>query len=344
MVTDAVKKYRDVLAYGLLAIAALYLISGLSLLFKSEEDTGGAGFADRAGIFGHLFAHPLLVVSLAGAVALAVAMGEPSRQARTIVMVALALGGLAALLALVSWFSSFGADSDFEVFGGVYGAGKIVSILLGLAQLLALGLTLLFAYSVLSHLPRTSRAAAGGWGNSGGGWPQQQQWGPPGAAGSWGGQGDGGYGAPAGYTGSGWGAPGQGAPAAEYGQPSWGQGPSYAGGASAAGGSEHQAGGWEAPSSGQRPWEGSAGGWGGAPEQQSGWGAPASPPPGASSRPSSDPAWAPPPPEPQPSPGTPPEVSGEHPDEERRGGEHRDDRRHDDPSSSSGGWWQSSSS
>ena len=39
MVSDAIKKYRDMFAFGLLAVAVLYLISGVSLLVKSEDDT-----------------------------------------------------------------------------------------------------------------------------------------------------------------------------------------------------------------------------------------------------------------------------------------------------------------
>ena len=37
MVSDAIKKYRDMLAFGLLAVAVLYLISGLSLLNTSAK-------------------------------------------------------------------------------------------------------------------------------------------------------------------------------------------------------------------------------------------------------------------------------------------------------------------
>ena len=142
MVTEATKKFRDIFSYGLLVVAALYLLSGLSLLFKSEDEVGP--FTERAALFGHVFASPVLVLSLLGAVALAVGFGSQSLNAKLIVTAALAIAAAALLFALISWFSGFGVDSGgfgLEAFGGVLGAGKIVSILLGLAQLLALGLT-----------------------------------------------------------------------------------------------------------------------------------------------------------------------------------------------------------
>ena len=82
MVSDATKKYREIFAYGLLGVAALYFISGLSLLFKSGDDLGGAGFADKSALFGYIFTHPLLVISLFGAVALATAWRTTARTPR----------------------------------------------------------------------------------------------------------------------------------------------------------------------------------------------------------------------------------------------------------------------
>ena len=89
MVSDATKKYREIFAYGLLGVAALYFISGLSLLFKSGDDLGDAGFADKSALFGYIFSHPLLVISLFGAVALATAWEDNSKNAKTIVLIAL---------------------------------------------------------------------------------------------------------------------------------------------------------------------------------------------------------------------------------------------------------------
>ncbi|MBA2444328.1 MAG: hypothetical protein H0V49_03230 [Nocardioidaceae bacterium] len=158
MLTEATKKFRDIFAYGLLGVAALYLISGLSLLFKSEDLVGP--FSGRAALFGHLFTHPLLVLSLVGAVVLAVGFSSVSRNAKLIVTVALGIASAALLFALISWFSGFGVDSaggfGSEAFGGVLGAGKIVSILLGLAQLLMLGLTAFFAFTAFKSLPKSA--------------------------------------------------------------------------------------------------------------------------------------------------------------------------------------------
>ena len=177
MITDATKKFREIFAYALLGVAALYFISGLSLLFKSEEDFGGAAFADRAATVGYLFTHPILVVSLAVAVALVAGFSEASKNAKVVVMAALGIGGLSLLFALISWFSAFGADSEggLEVFNGVFGAGKLVGILLGLAQLLFLGLVVFFAFSLLRAFPKTAPSSQ--WGQPGYGQQGGQTWG-----------------------------------------------------------------------------------------------------------------------------------------------------------------------
>ena len=355
VVTDAVKKYREILAYGLLGVAALYLISGLSLLFKSEEDTGGLGFADRAGLFGYLFAHPLLIASLAAAVALATGLGGASRHARSIVMVALVLGGLAALLALVSWLSSLGSDSGFETFGGVSGAGKVVGILLGLAHVLTLCLALLFAYSAFAGLPRAARATPGGWGSQpgGSGWgsPGQHaagphgpgQWGQPGGTPSWGGQ-DAGYGQPSSYPASGWGGQSQAAHGG-YGPSTWGPQQYAGGGASAAAGSDSPSPGWEQQQRAERPWATASGETWSSGQEQHSWGQPAAFASGGASQDASasdqQRGWGAPAGEHEQPPAA--ETSTrEHPGDTTPG-EHRDDRsdeRRPEDQPPSQGWWQ----
>ena len=227
MVTEAIKKVRDIFAYGLLAVAVLYLISALSLLFKSEDDVG-LDFSGKAAVFSHLFAHPVLVFALLAAVALAVGFGGASKNARTVVLVALGIAGVALLLRLICWFSGFGADdSSFanEAFGGVLGAGKVVGSLLGLAELLLLGLAAWFAYTALQSLPKAAASTASSWGQPQGYGGQQgygqQPWGQqvsgyPGQA-SWGQQGQG-WG-----TGAGGGATATGTPAAGWGDQSHAQ-------------------------------------------------------------------------------------------------------------------------
>ncbi len=283
MVTEALRKSRDIFAYGLLAVAALYLISALSLLFKSEDDVG-LDFSGKAAVFGHLFAHPLLVFSLIAALALAVGLGGASKNARTVALVALGIAGVALLLRLICWFTAFGADDDggADVFGGVLGAGKIVGIVLGLADLLLLGLTAWFAYTVLQSLPKTSQSTASAWGQQQG-YAGQQGYGQPG----WGQQGSGYSGQPGwGQQGQGWGAgSGSGATAAgataaggwgdqsqaqaeQQGQPASAWTGSEQGGYSPAVDPQHQQPSWGQP----------AQGWGQreATQQQS-WGAPAHP-------------------------------------------------------------------
>jgi hypothetical protein len=168
MVTDALKRSRELLSYGLLAVAGLYLVSGLSLLFKSE-DAAGLNFADKSAAFGYLFASPVLTVCLVAAVALVTGLGELASTARVVVLVALVIAGLALVLAVITLLASLGADkSGFGagLFGGVLGAGKIVGVLLGSAQLLLLGLAAWFIYQVLRGLPVTGQRPPSGEGSS----------------------------------------------------------------------------------------------------------------------------------------------------------------------------------
>jgi len=257
VVTEATKKFREIFAYALLGVAALYFISGLSLLFKSEEDFGGAGFSERAAIVGYLFTHPLVVISLALAVAMVAGFGEASKNAKVVVIAALGLGGVSLLLGLIAWFSGFGADSElggFGLFGGVFGAGKVVNIFLGLAQLASLGLVLFFAYTVFSAFPKAAPQQQ--WGQQGQqgqhgqyGQPDQQgQYGQPDQQGRYGQQGQHGE----------YGQQGQ------QGQQGYGAG---AAGAAGAYGAQQAASGWGQDQSGygQQP----AQGWG---QDQSGYG------------------------------------------------------------------------
>lgn len=273
MVTAATKKYRDIFAYGLLAVAALYLISGLSLLFKSKEDIG-LGFTGKAAVFGYLFAHPVLVFSLIAAVSLSVGFGEASKNARTVVLIAMGVAGLSLLLGLICWFSGFAADgADVGrggLFGGVFGAGKIVGIFLGLAQLLLLGLAAWFAYTVLQALPKAVRPTAA--------WGQQQA-----------------YGAQQGYPQPTWGQPGPGySPQPGWGQPGAGWGTGDPAGGAWADQSQAQAGQQGQPAS---AWPGSEPGYAPPAEQQpqSSRGQP-----GQAGEPDQSAQWGPPEPTPQP--------------------------------------------
>ena len=322
---EATKKFRDIFAYGFLVVAALYLISGLSLLSKSGEGIG-PDFSTRAALFGHLFAHPVLVFSLVAAVTLAVGFGEASRSARTVVLVALGIAGVSFLLAVVCWLSSLGAYGDFGIgpaFGGVAGAGNVVGTVLSLAQLLLLGLATGFAYTSLQSLPKAGRSASWGqpqnyggqqgygqpsWGQPGADYPGQSGWGQPqlgwgagppgGAPGSTGATAVGGWGdqfqAQAerqGQPASAWTAAEQGYPQqGDQPQPAWGQ----------PGSADH---GSQPAQTGPQQWE--------QPVQPQPWNAPATP--DASQ-------WAPP-----PTPPAPGSAATQEPDAERPVDPDRDD-------------------
>ncbi len=307
MVSDATKKYREIFAYGLLGVAALYFISGLSLLFKSGDDLGDAGFADKSALFGYIFSHPLLVISLFGAVALATAWEDNSKNAKTIVLIALGIGALSLLFALICWLSAFGADTGTGgfIFNGVTGAGKVVAIFLGLAQLGLLGLVEFYAFTVYQTFPKPVPAQhqQGQWGQQQAGWGQAQQ--------GWGQQ-QGGY--DQGQAQQGWGQQ-QGGYDQGQAQQGWGQqqggydqGQAQQGWGQQQGGYDQNASQWGAASTGAAPawgdqsssqaeqqgqpaasWgqsdpstTGQSAGWGdqsaAAPETPSGWGSPGSTP------------------------------------------------------------------
>lgn len=231
MVTEALRKLRELFAFGLLAVAALYLVSGLSLLLKSGRAgvlgfAGGLDFAGKSAAFGYLFASPVLIVSVAAAVAL-VAFGTPAKHARIVAMIGLAIAGVALLLAVIAWLASFADTSNgLGLAGGVLGAGKIVGSLLGLAQLLLLALTTWFGFAVFSALPKAARQTSS-WGQAQG-YGAQQPYGQP----TWEHQ-DGGYGQP-----QAWGQPSV--------QAGWQSGPPAGGQVAAA-----AAAGWAMPEQGQ---------------------------------------------------------------------------------------------
>lgn len=207
MVIDALRKLREIFAFGLLAVAALYLVSGLSLLLKSERDVmldfgGGLDFAGKSAAFGYLFASPVLIFCVVAAVAL-VAFGTPTKHARIVAPIGLALVGLALLLGAIAWLASFTSTSNdgLGTAGGVLGAGKIVGGLLGLAQLLLLALATWFSFAVFSALPKAARQTSpwaqaqgyGGqspygqhaWSQQEGGYGQPQAWGQPSVQAGW---------------------------------------------------------------------------------------------------------------------------------------------------------------
>jgi hypothetical protein len=365
VVSDATKKHREIFAYGLLGVAALYFISGLSLLFKSGDDLGGAGFTDKAALFGYLFTHPMLVIALFGAVALVTGWGENSKNAKTVVMVALGIAGVSLLFGVICWLSAFGADTgNFGValaFNGVLGAGKVVGIFLGLAQLGFLGLVAFYSFTVFQTFPKPQRATQQqqqqGWGQQPqAGWGQQQGYDQGASQQGWGQQG---YDQAAGQQQQGWGQQGydQGASQQGWGQQQgydqaagqqqqgWGQQQGYDQGYEQ-GGSQ-----WGAASTGANPGWGDQGAapaeqqgqpassWGQPEQSPSGWGSspstPSSEPP-ASATPASEETqiWAG-----QPEAGTSEPTPGQ-PTDPNATGEPSDDDERKDENPPQQGWWQ----
>jgi hypothetical protein len=263
MVTDVVKRLRDVFAFALLGVAGLYLLSALVLIFKSSQI--GEPFSYRAGLYEYLFTVPILLLSLVGAVLLAAAFGEPSRRARVVVLAALVIGGLALLFGLICWVTSLGSNGLRVGQGFGIAQVKFASLALALAKLGLLALILLFAYSVFSRLPRSARASQQTWGPQAGYGPQQYPGGQPYAP---------------------YGQPGQGYAPAPPGHPGWAPQPEQQWAQP-----PEQA--WPPPSPAQPPWGTPAEQqhWGAPPVQQE-WAPPSGPGPQAWGQPTADqPGW-----------------------------------------------------
>ena len=206
MPTSATKNSRDIIAYALLAVAALYFIGVLSLLLKSSGGQfSGIGFAEKSALFGAGFTAAVPVLSLVAAVVLVTRLGEPSANARLVVLAALGIAGLDLLFAVITFFAQLGASSLVGAFSGVQGAGKIIGFVVGLAHLLFVAAALFYVLTELQRLPAPARAASQ-WGADRG----YAQYGGQGAQPPWG-QPDQGY------------QPGSQQPWGPAGQQAWGQ-------------------------------------------------------------------------------------------------------------------------
>lgn len=197
MVTDATRRYRDLIAFALLAVAALYFVAALTLLFHTDSGgfaDAGLGFADKAALSGYLFTAVAPILSLVVAVLLVTRYGDPGPSTRIVVLAALGIAGLDALFALITFFAQLGSDLQTG-FQNAIGGGKAVGVLLGLAHLGVIAIACLYLYTALRSLPAPVPAAAAqapwgqpGYGAGASGWGAPIQPGSPDAQGSQGAQ------------------------------------------------------------------------------------------------------------------------------------------------------------
>lgn len=165
MDSDASRRYRDLIAIGLLVVAALYLVAALTALFTIGDGypDGALEFADRAGLSSGLFAAPLPIASLVVATLLVTRFGEPSSNSRIVVVAALGIAAVDLVFGLITYVAQFGSDFGLGVAG--MPTNRLVRGALGLALLLALGLACLFLStalrSVSASLQSTEGVAAG---------------------------------------------------------------------------------------------------------------------------------------------------------------------------------------
>ena len=177
MVTESTKKLRELLAFVLLGVVAALILVSLSLLFK---DFGpGVEFSLKSALVQGDLVNPVYVLLLVAAVVMVTHLGEPTPQARTITIGAMAILGVMALLGLLTWISSLSVDDgsagmgQLWGFGGLEGAEKVGGSFAMIVLLALIGAAIYFCLTTFQALPSTPK--------------QNQQWGAQ-QPGQWGGQ------------------------------------------------------------------------------------------------------------------------------------------------------------
>ncbi|MDN5856054.1 MAG: hypothetical protein L0K86_25080, partial [Actinomycetia bacterium] len=108
MVTESTKKLRELLAFVLLGVVTALVLVSLSLLFK---DFGpGFEFSMKSALVQGDLVNPVYVLLLVAAVVMVTHLGEPTAQARTITIGAMAVLGVMGLLGLLTWISSLSVE------------------------------------------------------------------------------------------------------------------------------------------------------------------------------------------------------------------------------------------
>jgi hypothetical protein len=205
VVTEATKKIREILAFGLLGVVAVLVVNYFALLFKTEQGPFGKGkFSTMSALELGRFVSPVLVGLVVLAVVLVTHLGGVTKAARNITIAALVLLGVMILLGVVTWIAALTAKNLDFFMGDALGQGKVTGSIVQLAYLALAGLAGFFTFTVLSALPapvKTSAAQPAGWtgydpsqfGQGQPGQPpawapptDQPQWGQPAAQPQWG--------------------------------------------------------------------------------------------------------------------------------------------------------------
>ena len=152
---DAVRRFREPMAWALIVAAGLQIIAGLILLFAASSFSLQSLIEVSSG-------NVLTGIVLAGIVVVAVllvARGEaPSPQARVIAIAGLVVLGFAALFGVIAWLAALGASGETI---GVGTAGKLAVFLYGAAKLIVIGAAGYATYAVLQGLAPARPAAPG---------------------------------------------------------------------------------------------------------------------------------------------------------------------------------------
>ncbi|REE98435.1 hypothetical protein [Thermomonospora umbrina] len=184
---EAVLRLREPAAWVLAIAAALHVLGGLVPLLM-----GDGKFTHRAlseTLDSGLIAGVALTALLATAVLLVIWGGTPTKAARTVVIIALAVFGVALLFGVIAWLAGLvaGGESvtigDREISSGGFSADtKLAAFLYGAAKLAVLGVGAWFTFTVFQALqPARPQMPQAGYGEYGGyqqGQQGQQQYDP----------------------------------------------------------------------------------------------------------------------------------------------------------------------
>lgn len=160
-VLAAVRKFSDLLAFLLLGYVALEFLLALGRLLVARKGYLGipqSTFSQRAAFVDSSFLSLLTLAAVVAAVVLVIGVGQRSKLARPVVIIALALLAFGALLGLITMLASLFTHSSYTT--GRDKAESLLGLLVVLAIYVVVGLVLLavLGSAELRPAPKPQRA------------------------------------------------------------------------------------------------------------------------------------------------------------------------------------------
>ncbi|WP_119728682.1 hypothetical protein [Thermomonospora amylolytica] len=154
---EAVQRLREPAAWVLVGAAAAHVLAGLVVLLFEEGKFSYRALSET--VTGSLVSSIGLAALLVTAVFLAAWRDTPGKQARTVVIAALAVFGVALLFGALAWAAGLLAGGESVEIGGreittgeVSGTSKLAAFLYGVAKLAVLGVGAWFTFTVFQSL------------------------------------------------------------------------------------------------------------------------------------------------------------------------------------------------